>query len=182
MRRDGWVVMLAFIAGILLANLLQRDLLTTYGILNDYFLRQYSYQAIDGNRLFCQVLLLRGKTAFIIFLLGRVLRGRGYCMLMESLLGVTFGFLAVVSIVNLGVRGIAVLLCGLFPQWIFYLCALFCHMACVQRREEEAESGRADRLTVCLTRGMLLLLLTALGIVTESYVNPALFGFLVKFL
>lgn len=180
MKRDHWVILLAFLGGIVIANLLRKELLTTYGILNDYFLNQYSSRAIDGNRLFCHILLERCKAAFIIFLLGRVLNGRIFGVLMEGLIAATFGFLVVVVIINLGVRGIAVSLGGMLPQWLFYLAAIFFYTAC--RREEGMGWGGSSigDIPVQVVRRMLIVLLLFLGIVTESFVNPVLFGYVLK--
>lgn len=51
MKKEQWMILLAFLVGIVVANLLDKELLTTYGILNEYFLNQYSYQQIDGNQI-----------------------------------------------------------------------------------------------------------------------------------
>lgn len=181
MKREHLVILIAFFGGIVIANLLEKDLLTSYGILNDYFLGQYSSQAIDGNRLFCHVLIERGKTAFIIFLLGRVINGRLFGVLMEGGIAATFGFLVVVAIVNLGVRGIAVSFGGLFPQWLFYLSAIFFYVVC--RREEGSVIWRISSfgdIPMHLARRSIILLLVFAGIVAESFINPIFFGYILK--
>lgn len=182
MKREWWMILLAFLGGIVCANLLDKELLATYGILNDYFLSQYSYRMVDGNRLFCHVLIERCKAAFIIFLLGRVLGGRVFSVLIKSVFSAAFGFLIVVAIVNLGMRGILVSVCGLLPQWIFYLAAL-CYYANCRREEDGANwSGgiRSGDFTVYLVRWILLALCMILGILTESYINPVLLGYAFK--
>lgn len=181
MKKEGWVILLAFLGGIVFANLLEKELLVTYGILNDYFLSQYSYRMIDGNRLLCHIGIERCKAAFIIFLLGRVLNGRAFSVLIKSAVSATFGFLVVVAIVNLGMRGIAVCICGLFPQWIFYLATLFYYANC--RKEEEQEWGknmhRGDLSTYAVRWGILALGML-LGIIAESYLNPILLSYMLK--
>lgn len=181
MKREGWVILLAFLGGIVFANMLEKELLVTYGILNDFFLSQYSYQRIDGNRLFYHVGIERCKAAFIIFLLGRVLNGRAFSVFIKSAVAASFGFLVVVAIVNLGMRGIAVCVLGLFPQWIFYLAALFYYANC--RREDEQEWGkklRGEDISTYAVRWGVLALGMLLGIVTESYLNPVLLSYALK--
>ena len=56
MKRDRYLVLGAFLFGVVLANLADKELLTTYGILNTYFLEQYAYSSIRPERLFWQVL------------------------------------------------------------------------------------------------------------------------------
>ena len=123
MKREWWIILLAFLGGIALTNFLGSELLTTYGILNEYFLQQYSYQTVDGSRLFCHVAVVRVQAALFLYVLGRAIDGRVFELLVKGLAAATFGFICVVAIVNLGARGMLVVLCGLFPQWIFYLAA-----------------------------------------------------------
>lgn len=181
-KKELWIVLLAFLGGIVVANLMDREFLTTYGIMNDYFLSQYSYQKVDGNRLFCHIAVERGKAAFTIFLLGRAIDNRLFSVLTKSAVAAMFGFLVVVSIVNLGVRGILVSVCGLFPQWIFYVIALVC---CANERRGEVQSawndGRyAARNTVDWGNLLLAVFFLLVGMLAESYVNPIFLSCLLK--
>lgn len=188
MKKSGWLVLAAFLAGILLANLTEKELLTTYGILNSYFLNQYSYRVVDCDGLFCHVLFERLKTALILFLLGRMLNGKAFFVFVECFAAAGFGFLMVVAIANLGVRGIAVTLAGMFPQWIFYVAAFLVFLG----GRQEAYYGGAGRysgvreniwgraLSARAGVFVLLTMLLAAGIVTESYINPVLFGKMLK--
>ena len=159
MKKEQWSILLAFLVGIVVANLMNQQLLTTYGILNEYFLNQYSYQTVDGNRLFCHIVMERGKAAFTIFLLGQVLKGNVFSVLIKSVTAALFGFLIVVAIANLGMRGIAVCICGLLPQWIFYLAALFLYAN--GRRQDGTPTwdggGCPMQMPERLIRGLLIL-------------------------
>lgn len=181
MKREFWGILLAFLGGIVLANLLGKELLTTYGILNDYYLSQYSYRVIDGNRLFCYVLTERCKAAFIIFLFGKVFDGKVFSIVMRTVVAATFGFLVVVAIVNLGMRGLIICIGGLFPQWIFYLAALFLY---TNGRADEVRRGAAGMHLSDMTEGaarcILTLVAILLGIAAESYINPVLLGHILK--
>lgn len=182
MKKEQWTILLAFLVGIVVANLLDKELLTTYGILNEYFLNQYSYQQIDGNRLFCHILIERGKAAFTIFLLGRAMDGKVFAVLVKSVMAALFGFLIVVAITNLGMRGVVVCVCGLLPQWIFYLAALLCY-ANGRRQERNTtwdERGCPMQMPEKVIKGLVMLVCMVAGVVTESYINPLLFQFLLK--
>lgn len=193
MKKSGWLVLVAFLVGILLANLSGKELLTTYGIMNTYFLNQYSCQAIDCDGLFGHVLLERGKSAVFLFLLGNVLPGKLFLVSVECAASALFGFLMVVAITNLGLGGVALILCGLFPQWIFYGAAF---LMFAFYRQEERYSMRERRLAAGnLTGGrmtargayagagifVLVLVLLMLGVVTESYLNPLFMEKILKF-
>lgn len=181
MKREWWIILLAFLGGIALTNFLGSELLTTYGILNEYFLRQYSYQMVDGNRLFCHVAIERGQAALFLYVLGRAMDGRVFALLVKGLAAAMFGFLSVVAIVNLGARGMLVVLCGLFPQWICYLSALFLY---ANWRREQGENGQyytgTGGLKATVTVGGILMVCVLVGILAESWINPMLFAWVQK--
>ncbi len=184
MKKEQWVIFLAFLSGCLLTNFFGTELLTTYGIFNDYFLNQYSYQAVDGNRLLCHVFLERGKAAVIIFLLGRVIPGNLFAVLVKSTAAATGGFLLTVAVLNLGLRGIFICVGGLFPQWLFYFAALFYYAESKKERVYEFEgtyyrSGDKNA-SKSLLRGTLILLGLAAGMLLECYINPILLHFVIN--
>lgn len=193
MKKSGWLILVAFLGGIFLANLSGKELLTTYGIMNTYFMKQYSYQAVDCDGLFGHVLLERLKGAVFLFLLGKVLPGTVFRVSVEGLAAVVFGFLLVVSITNLGMGGAALTVCGLFPQWIFYGIA-FLIFAFYRQEERDLMRGRSfsmenltkrksvtQRTYARVVLFMLVLVMLLLGIVTESYLNPLLMEKILKF-
>lgn len=182
MKKEQWGIWIAFLGGVFLANLLGKELLSTYGVLNQYYLSQYSVHNVDGERLLCFIILERSKAVLFLFLLGRALSGRVYALLAEGTVAAVFGFLMVVSIANLGVRGIVVCIAMLFPQWIFYLAALFLY-ATTRKRQNAVGFGRGrygggvtERLSDALLPGVLVVL----GIITESCINPVLLGYILK--
>ncbi len=178
MGREKWVVLAAFLGGILLANLLDEQLLVSYGVLNDYFLSRYASFHVDQSELFCSVLLERCKAALFIFLLGRAVPRGALPTLLESAVAAGVGFLAVVAVYNLGMSGIVICLGGLLPQWLFYLAALAVYLDA--RRQTVRGSARWE-LSAHLLRGCLTLLLLALGILAESFLGPALLRYVLKF-
>ena len=177
MGREKWVVLAAFLGGILLANLLDRQILVTYGILNDYFLSRYTYQSIDRNRLFCYVFMERCKAAFLIFLLGRAVPRRAFPGLLQGIVAAGFGFLITVAIFNLGVTGIVICLAGLLPQWLFYMAAMAIY---IDDRRQILPGGSKRELPAHLLHTLLTVFLLMLGILTEGYINPVLLGYILK--
>ena len=181
MKREWWIILLAFLGGIALTNFLGSELLTTYGILNEYFLQPYSSQPVDGSRLFCHVAVVRVQAALFLYVLGRAIDGRVFELLVKGLAAATFGFICVVAIVNLGARGMLVVLCGLFPQWIFYLAALFGY---ANWRREEGANGQytmgAHGFRETVTVGGILIICVFAGILAESWINPMLLVWLQK--
>ena len=50
LKREGCIVMLAFLGGIVLTNLLGANRQIHGQLLNQTFLQQYAYQKVDGNQ------------------------------------------------------------------------------------------------------------------------------------
>ena len=124
MKREGCIVMLAFLGGIVLTNLLGANQQIHGQLLNQTFLQQYAYQKVDGNQLFGHVVMVRMQMLVLIFLLGRAVDGKVFSVLAKSMLSAGFGFLLVVGIMEYGGYGCLIILAGLLPQWIFYTAAL----------------------------------------------------------
>lgn len=170
MDREQWGVLLAFLIGCALTGFMGKEMLVTYGILNEYFLNQYSYRAIDGNRLFCYILMERSKMAVAVFLFGRVMKGNLFSILVKSIAAAEVGFLLTVAVVNLGVRGIFICLAAMFPQWLFYFGTLAYYVN-VKKCEV---TGNYFMRGIVLMGGM------AMGVITECYVNPLVLAYMLK--
>ena len=98
MKREGCIVMLAFLGGIVLTNLLGANQQIHGQLLNQTFLQQYAYQKVDGNQLFGHVVMVRMQMLVLIFLLGRAVDGKVFSVLAKSMLSAGFGFLLVVGV------------------------------------------------------------------------------------
>lgn len=182
MKKKGWMILLAFLAGILLANLSGKELLTNFGILNAYYLEQYTAHGIDCDRLFCIVLLERMKAVLAIVILGKLVRGRNLFFIVESILGAMFGFLLAAAVTNLGLSGMAVMLGAMFPQWLFYQADIFLYTKYRQEIETTVRYGRTEAKKWMASVGVFLMFAITflLGVLTESYLNPYLLDKILK--
>lgn len=161
LKREGCIVMLAFLGGIVLTNLLGANQQIHGQLLNQTFLQQYAYQKVDGNQLFGHVVMVRMQMLVLIFLLGRAVDGKVFSVLAKSMLSAGFGFLLVVGIMEYGGYGCLIILAGLLPQWIFYTAALLFYANSKKRQSRivgwnswpgsdaaAGGSGACDRLCV----------------------------------
>ena len=124
LKREGCIVMLAFLGGIVLTNLLGANQQIHGQLLNQTFLQQYAYQKVDGNQLFGHVVMVRMQMLVLIFLLGRAVDGKVFSVLAKSMLSAGFGFLLVVGIMEYGGYGCLIILAGFLPHWIHKTAAL----------------------------------------------------------
>lgn len=154
MKKHGWLVGVAFFAGVLLANLIGRQASGAFEVSS-------AYEVTDERRLFCYLLLERGKTVFLCFLLQKVLGTEGFRLIAEGIFGALLGAVVVCCIQNIGIAGILVALCGGFPHWCCYLLAFFVY---IKGKKSEVDVLPELLCVVCV----------AFGIVLEAYVNPGL--------
>jgi len=117
LKREGCIVMLAFLGGIVLTNLLGANRQIHGQLLNQTFLQQYAYQKVDGNQLFGHVVMVRMQMLVLIFLLGRAVDGKVFSVLAKSMLSAGFGFLLVVGIMEYGGYGCLIILAGVFEEF-----------------------------------------------------------------
>lgn len=182
MKRQGWIVLAAFLGGILLANLSGKQLLANDGMMNSYYLKQYACHKIDCDRLFCYVLLERMKAALLIVLLGKAVGGKYLFEIVESILGMILGYFMVAALVNLGIAGLAVLAGGIFPQWLFYQAAFYLYAKCSGDMRMELRYGnrRKRGVILCISMFVAILILFFIGIIAESYLSPHIFEKILK--
>ena len=170
MKENRYVRITAFFLGIVTANLIGRELFVTYGILNIYFIRQYAQTVLDLNRLWFHVLGIRIKWAGLVLGLFHFFRAENVLLLLECALSYTFGILQVAAILNLGWKGMVVVLVGMLPQWICYLTAmvLYYDLKCRQMTDR-----MEPRVVMVLCYGIVFALFLC-GIWAEVMVNPIL--------
>lgn len=176
MKRNSYLMAAAFLFGIIIANLWGKELLTTYGIFNTYFLNQYAYAKIDYDRLLYQILWIRGKEVAAVLILGKIFQAKAVLLLLECLLAVTFGILMVVAIANFGAKGVILALGGVLPQWLFYLAGGAMFFAI--RIKEEPYLGKSS--PGIFAGYAISLLIFIFGILLEVYVGPVLWQQILK--
>lgn len=176
MKWNRYLTVAAFLFGIVIANVWGKELLTTYGILNTFFLKQYAYANINYDRLLYRLLWVRGKEAAAVLILTKVFRAKAVLLFLECLLAVTFGILLVVAITNLGLRGIFMVLSGIFPQWLFYLAAIAIFFSARIKRETYSGKNIPEVIAECA----FTLLFFLAGILLEVYISPVLWQYILK--
>lgn len=180
LKREGCIVMLAFLGGIVLTNLLGANQQIHGQLLNQTFLQQYAYQKVDGNQLFGHVVMVRMQMLVLIFLLGRAVDGNVFSVLAKSMLSAGFGFLLVVGILEYGGYGCLIILAGLLPQWIFYTAALLFYANSKKRQSRIAGWNSWQGRTRHLVEAGLVTGCVLLGTFVESFVNPPVFAWVLK--
>lgn len=157
--------MLGFFAGIMYANLLAKDYIASMGILNEFFLNQYSADEINTAEYLWYVTRIR---VFPVLLLGafgcsNVRKGAVAAFLLWT--GFSSGLIFTSAVMKMGIKGIILCLIALIPQFLFYAAG---YLALLWYLYEY------PRIHWNLMKTAVFLLLLAVGILLECYVNPVL--------
>lgn len=177
----------AFVAGIFLANLMGREAVSNAGILNDYFVEKFQYTEINGQNLFFYVVGERIPLLLLLLSLTLTSLGMAGGILMLSWQGFSVGFMLSAAIAKYGVKGILLVLGGVFPQYLFYfpVYVLYCYLTVHLRQRlnrDKAGNGseRGYIYGAWLIAAVGLLLIFVMGIFLESYINPVILKKILK--
>lgn len=175
------VMLLAFIVGVLLANFMGREKIAGAGVLNDYFIEKFKYIGISRENLFFYIIGERMPMVILLLILSFSSLGSVVGILNLGWFGLSFGFMLSASIAKYGVRGIVLIIGGMFPQYILYLmvyigyCALNAFLG--RKLHSVIPTGSISRQQmrmygIGLMLGIALMLVFVTGIFLESYLNP----------
>lgn len=177
----------AFAAGILLANLMGREAVSNAGILNDYFVEKFQYTEVSPQSLFFYIIGERVPLLLLLLALTLTTLGVVGGITMLGWQGFSVGFMLSTAIAKYGVKGMLLVLGGLFPQYICYMPVyiLYCYLANYlrQRLSKDRMGNGSDRgyiVGAWLVAAAGLLLLFVMGIFLESYINPLILKKILK--
>lgn len=184
------IFMAGFILGIFFTNFFGKNYISGTGVLSDYFLRKFKYIDINSGELLFKVLKMRGKTFFLLWILGSTVFGAAAVCGYLCWMGFSIGILLTVAAMKFGVKGIFICLGGILPQYFIYipLLLLFTERVLAMSvspigSREMLKSGSKGRAALWKDYILLLvvsLCILAIGCLIESYVNPYLLQFILK--
>lgn len=168
--------------GVVLANLINSEWLSGTEFLEESALFQARYAAIDNLSLFLCLLGQRLGAAVLLILLSTTFLGLAAVWFYALRYGFSLGILIAALFAEQGIKGLLLLLAGLFPQILLYVPAWVLLLALAERtcrrlyymNGNEGLSG-LKRMGIHLSAqtGLLLFVLAA-GCWLEAYVNPVL--------
>ena len=157
--------MAGFIGGILFANLTVRDYVTTSGIFNPYFLKQYAQSEIEGGEYLLYLSGIRLVPLFLIVLLGQTRVRKLLSVAAFLWAGFSAGTVVCAGILNMGIQEVVFWVIAMVPQFLFYalayLMVLWYFFIYPQSRWN-------------LGKTVAVLVFMAAGLITEAYINPIL--------
>ena len=163
--------MAGFFIGVLYANLMSRDYITSIGILDNFFLEQYAQVEINTAEFMWYVAYIRFLPAVLLFALGCTRIRKGIALAYISWTGFSCGMILVAAVMKMGVKGIILCLISLVPHMLCYVAAYLMLLWFLY-----AYPGIRWNMskTVCFLLFMLV------GIILECYVNPVIMKMFLK--
>ena len=166
-------------AGIIYGWLFAPGYMEQVGFLSDAFLLNYLKRDIDGNHLFGYLFKGRSISLFFVWILGSSFLGGALIYLVLLWSGFSVGLYLMAGLVKRGISGLGFCIAAVFPQMLFYIPAfgLVLIQAFVLSGKREMGKERVLRYGIILFVSFLLLFM---GVLMESYVNPAILKKLLK--
>ena len=179
MKKSSTLFFAVFLCGVISANVLGIASGREFGAINEYFINRYLYADICGRELFLYLFYERVPKFFLLLFLSIGIYGTWIINGYICYLGFSTGFLAVITIMNYGIKGVLLMMGFFLPQWIFYVPVIAIWYLGLERykgiRTEcvsvERRGNDPIRYLILFVIGAVLFLL---GIFMESYVNPFL--------
>lgn len=159
------VYMTGFLIGILYANLMSRDYITSIGILDNFFLEQYREMEINAAEFLWYVAYVRLLPVVLLFALGCTKLRKGVAVSYILWTGFSSGMILVAAVMKMGVKGIILCLISLFPQMLFYIAAYLMLLWFLYAYPTVRWNPSK---TVCF------LMFMVVGIILECYMNPVI--------
>lgn len=183
------MMVVIFCAGILCGMLLPRwfclNAEIDLGILNMNVMRQYTFLKVGRGVLFRKVFGNRIPLMLILFFSAYTAAGFWILGGTSFVFGISLGFLAAMSALQMGYWGLSLLVCAVLPQWLFYAMAGAGIGRFMEARKNRAlifnGSAVPSHSFKTAKEFMKILLVTCCGIGAEVYVNPWLLRIFLNF-
>lgn len=179
-----------FLAGMLLGTMImmigKENLLDKTGLLGEEVLYHMKYMTIDTKALFWYVLGSRLKDVAVLAILATTYLGLVVICARVLLYGAATGIFFTVSVMRYGIKGILLILTGIFPQYLLYVPAilwllLWCEQVCRDIYfEKSALIAAKSEIVKKILQLLAIVIVVIIGCFLESYVNPVLLEKLLK--
>lgn len=160
-----------FFVGILYANTMLKDYITSMGIFHEYYLNTYMQTDINAKKYLIYLMRLRLMPFILIFVAGFTKLRKIVAIFVLIWTGFLMGITFSAAIIKMGMLGTAFVIISMFPQMILYIIAftILLYRICNNQR-------------VKWNLGKILVLIMIIwgGIILECYVNPLLIKMFLK--
>lgn len=180
------ILLTGFLMGLFITNLQKDSLTAKDGILSSDLLFYMKYSKVETSALFCYILRERIKIVIILCVLSTTWLGMVASYTCSAWMGFSFGSLCMTSVIRYGLKGIILILAGIFPQCIVYFPAAFLllswsrELCRVLYYTADYHGDRNREIRKKALQYLALVVVVVIGCILESYVNPGIVKGLLK--
>lgn len=185
-----YIFLTGFLMGILIMNLGSSFFLNEEGIFSAVSLNRLKYMEVDSHVFFQYVLRQRMKLFLFLGLVSTTCFGVVAAYVCIAWQGLLIGMLITAAVIRFGIRGILLVLAGIFPQQLLLIpaavmmlgwcyqncCFLYYPSKCAWPVYRNRKKQYLHQAAVLLWIGAVVLI----GCILECYVNPILVSDIVK--
>lgn len=157
--------MVGFVIGIFYANIIAKNYLMAGGVFSDYYLNQYANMDIVLEDYLLYIMRIRLLPLGLIAILACTKLKKVTAIGAMAWTGFLSGVILVEAIMKMGVKGIALCLLGVMPQFIFYALGYIIILWTLYTYPNTKWNVK---------KTVFVLLMIGIGIIMEGYVNPIL--------
>ncbi len=176
-----------FVIGLILGTILMNDgkkaLLENTGLLDEYTLYHMKYMTVDNSAFFYYLIRQRILDVLLMVIIATTYLGVLFVAAKTIWYGAAIGMFLSAAVIRYGMKGILLVITGVFPQYIIYIPAYIillnlCEKTC--RSIYFKDSSSVDTSVMNSIRSKIIQLLIIMGAVVfgcvlESYLNPIIF-------
>lgn len=168
-------------AGMILVNFGKSILLENTGLLDEYTLYHMKYMTVDGSALFYYILKQRLSGLLILAVLSTTYLGLVVCGGITLWYGMCAGVFLATAVIRYGLKGILLVVVGIFPQYLIYVPAMVVMLFWCQNLYRGIYLDRTYSFQPkCLLQLVVIFFAFFVGCVLESFLNPYLLQGLLK--
>lgn len=175
--------MISFIGGIIFTNIFGKSYVLGVGLLGEYFLLNFKYTQLNYNALFTYVLKERIKLILLIGILGITNIGIPVICSLFIWIGFSSGVLLSVAIMKFGLKGIAICIGGIFPQFLIYIPLILIYSdKIIDKKFTQRTTFKKQNLiqySIFIAIGIVIM---SIGVLLESYINPFILKKIINFI
>ena len=127
------IFMAGLFVGIFFMNFGKSILLENTGLLDEYTLYHMKYMTVDSSALFYYVLRQRLSRIIILAVLSTTYLGLAVCIGISFWYGMCAGAFMATTVLRYGIKGILLVVTGIFPQYLIYVPAMIAMLLWCQK-------------------------------------------------
>ena len=173
---------IGLILGTIFMNYGKKVLLENTGLLDEYTLYHMKYMTVDNSAFFYYLLRQRIMDVLLMVIIATTYLGVIFVAAKTIWYGATVGMFLSAAAIRYGMKGIFLVITGVFPQYIVYIPAYIillnlCEKTCrsIYFKDSSADMSIMNLIRSKIIRLLVILVAVVFGCILESYLNPIIF-------